>query len=218
MAEINLDDLKPNSHASRIVQDEERERPKEKPPKLKAKVKKNDIVQTKKSLGQKFQETFVQEDINTVRNYVIDEVVVPGFKNLILDCLSMFFFKEAYNGRRGRRDDDEYTSYSSYYSSGRKKKKRKKEREREDEYDDDRTVDYQNIVLKRKDAAQDIVDELRRRINKYDKATVADLLDLIEVTGKYTDNNWGWTDPDDIGIRRVSNGFLIDVAEAELLD
>ena len=99
-----------------------------------------------------------------------------------------------------------------------KKKKRKKEREREDEYDDDRTVDYQNIVLKRKDAAQDIVDELRRRINKYDKATVADLLDLIEVTGKYTDNNWGWTDPDDIGIRRVSNGFLIDVAEAELLD
>lgn len=218
MAEINLEDLEPNS---KKYKEERRhaddEPPKEKPPKLKSKVKKNDIVQTKKSLGQKFQETFVQEDIKTVRNYVVDEVVVPGFKNLILDCLSMFFFKEAYSGRRGRRDDDEYTSYSSYYSSGRKKKKRKKERD-EDYDDDDRTVDYQNIVLKRKDAAQDIVDELRRRIKKYDRASVADLLDLIEVTGKYTDNNWGWTDPEDIGIRRVSNGFLIDVADAELLD
>lgn len=218
MAEINLEDLEPNSKKYKEEKRHADDEPsKEKPPKLKSKVKKNDIVQTKKSLGQKFQETFIQEDIKTVRNYVVDEVVLPGFKNLILDCLSMFFFKEAYSGRRGRMDDDEYTSYSSYYSSGRKKKKRKKERD-EDYDDDDRTVDYQNIVLKRKDAAQDIVDELRRRIKKYDRASVADLLDLIEVTGKYTDNNWGWTDPEDIGIRRVSNGFLIDVADAELLD
>ena len=44
------------------------------------------------------------------------------------------------------------------------------------------------------------------------------LLDLVDVPGRYTDNNWGWDDDRDIGIRRVSSGYLIDVAEPKYLD
>ena len=59
---------------------------------------------------------------------------------------------------------------------------------------------------------------MRRRIEEFDQVSVADMLDLMEMTGKYTDNNWGWTNPNDIGIRRVNNGYLIDVAEAKWLN
>jgi hypothetical protein len=44
------------------------------------------------------------------------------------------------------------------------------------------------------------------------------MLDLMEISGKYTDNNWGWTNKGEIGLKRVNNGYLIDVAEAILLD
>lgn len=217
MAEINLEDLKPNSHKYKEEQKMEREQEDSpKKPKLRPVVDKENLVQSKKSLGQQFKETFIQEDVKTVRDYVIDEVVVPGFKNLILDCLSMFFFKESYEGKRGRKDD--YDDYTMYYKSGKKKKKKKKRDYDEDDEDDERLTDYRNIVVKRRDDAEEVVKELRRRIKKYDKASVADLFDLIGKTGKYTDNNWGWTDKEDIGIRRVPNGYLIDVAEAELLD
>lgn len=222
MAEVNLDDLEPNSHKykeEKKIEMAEKTLTREPPQKLKPVVKKGDVVQTKESLGHKFKSIFVQEDVGTVKRYVMDDVLWPGVKNLILDCLSMFFFKEAYDGRRGRHhrydDDDDYIPYSSYYAGGRKKKKKKKK-----DYDDDEdySTDYRNIVLKHKEDAEEVVGELRRRIKKYERASVADLFDLIEISGKYTDNNWGWTDPDDIGIRRVSNGYLIDVAEAELLE
>ena len=63
-----------------------------------------------------------------------------------------------------------------------------------------------------------MVNRLRERIDEYEQATVADLFDLIDVSSNYVDNNWGWADPHDIGIRRVSSGYLIDVAEARHLD
>lgn len=224
MAEVNLDDLKPNSYSykeEKKIEMAEETLTREEPPKLKPIVKKQNVAQTKESVGQKFKSIFVQEDVSTVKRYVTDEVLWPGVKNLILDCLSMFFFKESYGGgrRRGRRydDDDDYVSYSSYYEGGRRRKKKKK-KSRDYDDDDEYTTDYRNIVLKHKEDAQEVVSELRRRIKKYDRASVADLFDLIEISGKYTDNNWGWTDPDAIGIRRVSNGYLIDVEEAELLD
>lgn len=216
MAEINLDDLEPNSHK---YKEEKIEVAEEKPKreKLKPVIKKDNIVSTKKTLSEKFVDTFIQEDVNTVKKYVIDDVVIPGFKNLVLDCLSMFFFKESYDGRRRGRDDDDYYDYSVRYKSGKKKKKKK--RRDDDDYDDEeKTTDYHHIVLKHREDAEEVCKELRRRIKKYDKASVADLFDLIGKTGNYTDNNWGWTDKDDIGIRRVSNGFLIDVTEAELLE
>lgn len=220
MAEINLEDLEPNSHKYReekkIERAEEVLVEQEKPPKAKPVVSKNAVVQTKKTVGQKFKDVFVQEDVGTVKKYVMDEVVVPGFKNLILDCLSMFFFKEAYSGRRRRYDDDDdYVPYSSYYGGKRKHRKKKK---RDYDEEDDEATDYRNIVLKHREDAEEVVAELRRRIKKYGRASVADLFDLIQITGKYTDNNWGWEDPNAIGIKRVSNGYLIDVDEAELLD
>lgn len=222
MAEINLDDLEPNSYKYKEEQKIERAEEtlaEQSIPKAKPVVKKGAVVQTKKSVGQKFKDIFIQEDVNTVKKYVFQEVIEPGFKNLILDCLSMFFFKEAYNGhRRGKRyydDDDEYVPYSSYYGGKRKRKKKKKDYDDEEESE---ATDYANIVLKYREDAEEVVNEMRRRIKKYGRASVADLFDLIQITGKYTDNNWGWEDPNAIGIKRVSNGYLIDVEEAELLD
>lgn len=214
MAEIRLEDLPSNSHTSKKMEKE-----REKPEKLKPVVSKANVVQTKKSVGQKFIDAFIQDSVEDVKDYVIRDVIVPGVKNTILDCLSMIFFHESYDGRgRSRRYDEDSPSYSSYYKSGRKTRDRSDRRRREERYEENPNVDYKNIILKRREDAEDVVDELRRRIKKYERASVADLFDLIEVSGKYTDNNWGWINEEDIGIRRVSNGFLIDVAEAQLID
>ena len=79
-------------------------------------------------------------------------------------------------------------------------------------------MDFRNIVLRQRDDAERLIEEMRRRIRNNDSASVADLLDLIDIPGRYTDNNWGWDDERDIGIRRVSSGYLIDVAEPKYLD
>lgn len=214
MAKVNLEDLKPNSHAYKESQKKEDEKKK-----LTPVVKKGSVV-NKNSFGKKLTETFIEEDVQDVKDYIIFDAIIPGIKNLCLDALEMFFFGGSGGRRRGRRrDDDERTSYSSYYKSAKyKRSRRRRDDDDDDDYEKSDKTDYRDIVVKYSDDAKDVVDQMRGRIHEYGQATVADLFDLVGITGKYTDNNWGWTKEEQIGIRRVSDGYLIDVPEAKLLD
>lgn len=218
MAEVKLDDMKSSDvvkEAKTIISDKKK-------PKVKKVVDKDDIVSTHKSLGEKFADTFINESVDDVKSWLISDVVVPGIKNTILDMLGMMFFggSDYSRGRSSRSYDRERVSYNSYYSSGRRDR-RDRDRDRRDRDDGPRRdgkVDYKNIIFRDRHAAEDLVSEMHRRIDDFDQVSIAEMFDMMEVTGKYTDNNWGWTRKSDIGIRRVSNGYLIDVAEAEPLD
>ena len=89
---------------------------------------------------------------------------------------------------------------------------------RNDEYDDEK-IDYRHIVLTSKNAAMNVIDAMRDRIDATGSVSVAEMLDIMHKPSKYTDIHYGWTDPDDIGIRILGSGrYLIDVAEAQQLD
>lgn len=225
MAEVNLDAIEPNSRTYKekkasmgeksSLDNNGSEKKKEKS-KLKPVVKKGNVVNTKKPLGKRFASVFTEKDGKDIRNYIVFDWLIPGIKNGILDILSLMFFDEVRDRKRSRNRDRERTSYSSYYR-GESSRSSSRDRDRK-RYRDDDKVDYRNIILEHRDDAEDVVDALHRRIEKSGAATVADLLDLIDETSRFTDNNWGWTRKKDIGIRRVSRGFLLDVEEAEYLE
>lgn len=211
MSEINISELKPNSNVSKA------EKEREKIPPLK---RKGQIVSTKKSFGRKMFDLFVGEEISDIKKYLIEDLIIPGVKNTILDTLYMAFYREhmdlgrsrngSFYSYGGRRD---YTrSYSG--SSSRRTERPKKEVS----YDSGEKVDYRNIVLERREDADQIVDILRERIYKTNSVSVAEFFDILGLDSKWTDNNWGWTDERDIGIRRVSSGYLIEVREAVPID
>ena len=224
MAGIDLNAIEPNSHAYKEEKaasmgeksslDTKKKEAKEKT-KLKPVVKKGNVVTTKKPLGKRISSIFTEKDGKDIRNYIVFDWLIPGIKNGILDILSLMFFDEVRDRKSGRRRQDrERTSYSSYYR-GESSRSRDCDKKR---YRDDDKVDYRNIILEHRDDAEDVIDALQRRIEKSGAATIADLMDLIDETSRFTDNNWGWTRTRDIGIRRVSRGYLIDVAEAEYLE
>ncbi len=188
--------------------------------KLQAVVKKDSIVTTKKPLGQKFKEAFISEDTSDVKSYIFLDVIIPTIKNTILDVGEMILFGgTSGRSRRGGyySEDRDRVSYRAYYKSDGRRPSRRSRRE-EERYEKDDKVDYRNIVLRNRMDAEEVVNELRRRIDQYNQATIADLFDLIDISSNYVDNNWGWSNPNEIGIRRVSSGYLIDVAEAKYLD
>lgn len=221
MADIDVNSLEPNSHKYKAekAKGEEAKKSREK---ISPVVNREQVVSTKKPLGKKFAETFMTEDTNDVKTWLLMDVVIPGVKNTILDILSMMFFGEVDSRSRGRRrrDRDDRVNYSSYYrgSSDRRDRDSRRRRDRDDRYDSDDRVDFRNIVLRNRDDAERVISAMRNRIRDDGSASVADLLDLIDVAGRYTDNNYGWDDERDIGIRRVSSGYLIDVAEPRYLD
>ena len=55
------------------------------------------------------------------------------------------------------------------------------------------------------------MDEL---IDTYSMVSVADLYDLIGVTGNYTDNKYGWTNIRNAEVVRVREGYLLKLPKA----
>lgn len=223
MADIDVNSLEPNSHKYKTEKaNGGGKRVPESREKVSPIVKRDQVVSTKKPLGKKFAETFMTEDTKDVKSWLLMDVIIPGVKNTILDILSMMFFGEvdSRRGRGRRRKDDDRRDYSSYYSGSSSSRNRLDSRRRRDDsyYDSDDRVDFRNIVLRNRGDAEDLIEEMRRRIKVEGSVSVATLLDLVDVPGRYTDNNWGWDDDRDIGIRRVSSGYLIDVAEPKYLD
>lgn len=177
-------------------------------------VEAKNVVVKKKGLGTKIKESFISEDMKDVGDYIIFDVIVPGIKDAVLSTIERAF---GYGGssRRDRDDRRERTSYGSYYyKSERDNRRRERNRDR-DRYDD--KVDYRNIILRYKEDADRVADSLNDYIEQYDSVSVATLLDLVNVPGKYVDNNWGWTRRGCIGVQHVRDGWRIAVPEAEYL-
>lgn len=212
MANIDINSLEPNSHKykSEKIQNEKK-REKRQPI-----IDNGQIVSTRKPLGKKIADTFLTEDIKDVKSWLIFDILLPGIKNTILDLMSMMFFGETNSRSRGRRlrRNSEIYSYNRCYEDDSSYKRNR----RSNTYESDDKLDFRNIVLKEREDAERIIKTMREQIRDLDSVSVADLFDLIGVAGKWTDNNWGWDDERDIGIRRVSSGYLIDVAEPKYLN
>lgn len=220
MAEVKIDanSIKPNSYKYRDEQMRAAEQEKDRD-KLAPIVKKDGIVSTKKPLAQKFAETFMSEDVNDIKSYILLDVIIPGIKNAVLKTIAMAFYGTDFGRNITRRSqNNDRTDYRSYYDkSTPPRREDRRERDRDRRSRDDR-LDYRNIVLLNRDDTEEVIDQLHKRIEKYGAVSIGELFDLIDEPSNPNDNNWGWTDKRDIGLRRVSRGYLIDVSEAEYLD
>ena len=197
-------------------------------PPVKPIVSKDALVVAKKPLLERAFGVIFSPDTAEAMNYLVETVILPGVKSLALDALESYWFGGFRRGDdiRRRRDDAPFDYGRAYYNGrgygGRRDRDRDYGRGYGRDYDDRRDRDrdersYQNIILRREEDAREIVDRLRENIRTYDEATVYELLQFVDIRGSYVDHNWGWRDPRDIGVRRVRNGWLIDVAEAVYL-
>ena len=206
--------LEPNSHkykAEKMNQKTERK-------KAKPIVSRDKIVSTKKSFLEKFIGDFVNDDVVDIKEWLFMDVIIPGIKDTIYDMISLLLYGEA--GSRPRRGasrpsrrQSRYDYRSSYDGSRRNRRER-----RSDQYSSNDQVDFRNIILRQRNDAEELIEEMRRRIEDTGSVSIAELFDLIDSPSRYTDNNWGWDNVRDIGIRRVATGFLIDVREPRSLE
>lgn len=209
MAKVEIEDLGITPNSNTYKKSQERKREKIDPIKRKGK-----IVSTKKSFGKRMWDLFVGQDPKDLAIHFVNDVLIPGVKYAVLDAISVGFFGEVFDGRR-RSSGGRYDYRGAY---GRVKSSGGSSRKRDTDYVKDERVDYRNIKLDNRYDAEEVVDRLKQRIYDTGSVSIAELFDLLELPSRFTDNDWGWTDERDIGIRMSGRDFLIDVAEAKHLD
>ena len=213
MSTIDINDIKPNSFkykeetAEKIkekLKDIELERAKGE--ELGVKTKQIKLVKKKDSWFEKAAKWFISEDVDDIKSYLIFDLIIPGIKDVTFDLVEMMLFGE--KSSRKRRGSSK-VSYSGYYDR-KERRSRSKSRSRDRE-DKDTSTDYKDIIVEDRGDAEDIVDRMQDLIDRNGKASIADLLDLVNLPSNFADVDWGWTNPRSISYRRVRDGYKIDV-------
>lgn len=206
-----MEEYKKNSHNAkeRLVNGIPENKPKADTPRIRKMVGQNDIV--KKSGFRKLADVFISEDIGNVKSYLFESVIVPTLKNLFVDFVTnganMLVNGEARSSRAG---SNSRTSYDRYYSSNRR--------------DDDRSVrptrrwGFEDYIIVDRRKAEDILKELDGIIEEFHQVRVADLNEMLGVSGPYTEQYYGWTDIRSAKIVPVRGGYIIDMPRVQALN
>lgn len=204
-----MDDYKPNSH--RFKKEQETMRPDKSEGKKKIeKVVNGNVKSKKKSEIRKFADVFISEDVTNVKSYILMDVLIPAMKKAVSDVVTngidMILYGETGRNRKnsGRASK---VSYRDYYK--RDDDRRSSERSRIQT-----GYDYDDIVLDNRGEAEDVLSRMDELIDTYGIVSVADLYDLVGISGNYTDNKYGWTDIRSARVVPVRDGYLIKLPRA----
>lgn len=190
-----MEEFKPNSHKSKELTPV--------PEKKVEKIVKGTVKSKKKNGIDKLKDNFISEDAANIKTYVIMDVLIPAVKKAICDIVKngvdMILYGES--GRSNRRPS-EYVSYDRRYLDRGDPRFYKADRARIG-------YSYDDIILETRGEAEDVLARMDELIELYGMVSVADLYDLVGITGNYTDNKYGWTNIRNAETVHVRDGYML---------
>lgn len=159
-------------------------------------------AKTKKNKDlKKFSDVFISDDASNVGSYIVQDVLLPTLKDtiseIIKNSIDMILFGES--GRSRNRNRDNKPSYRSFYEERERGYSNRREQTRS-------LYSFDDILLDSRADAEEVLDSMIDIIERYGIVSVADMYDLVGVTGQYTDNKYGWTDLRTAHVERDRSG------------
>ena len=203
---MGIPEFPPNSNVSKSGSED----------KVLKRVTSGEVRRKKRSVRRQFQEAFVVGDMRTAVEYMIFDIALPSFREAVVDTLQNGIEK-LFNGegRRGggtipQSGSGQYINYSNYARGAglltgaqRAVSRSTRGRHNPDEF-----------VLSSRAEADEIIDNMYEVIESYGTVSVANLYELLGVATDHTDHKWGWTSLQGAGVRRVRNGWVLNLPAA----
>ena len=170
-------------------------------------------VKTRKKNGfDKFKSEIISDDAKNIKSYVLGEVLIPAIKKAISDVVTngidiLLYGESRKNPKRGISDRVSYRSYYNGYSEPRERIGSRYS-----------SYSYDDIILNSRGEAEEVLARMDELMDTYGLVRVADLYDLVGITGNYTDNKYGWTNIRNAEIIRVRDGYMIKMPRAVPID
>lgn len=182
-------------------------------------VLKGTIVQKKKSFGMKMKEVFIGGDSRSVGSYLLGEVLIPTLRDMLYDMMSMGSERMIYGDQRAprRTTRNEPGRPKIRYDNMYEPRGRSSRGSLPGESRRDRPGSLQETIFQYKEDAMDVIDQLAEIIDKYEYAQVSDFKKIIGVPATYVDENWGWTNINYAEVRKVREGWIVNLPDVEPL-
>lgn len=167
--------------------------------------------QRKKSSTRKLADVFLSEDVDSVKSYIMTDVVIPNVKKFIDDVVSnavhMFLYGDTVSTSRSIPG-----SKIAYDKIGSPSRATVRPTYGPAAYD------FDDVVVDTRGEAEAIISQMDDLMETYGMVSVADLLDLCGITSRFTDNKYGWTDIRSAQAVRIRDGYAIKMPKPKPLD
>lgn len=164
----------------------------------------------KKSALTKFTEVFIPEDIDSVKDYILFDVMIPAAKKFLSDSVDALLYggtRKSKGGIAGRVSFIDYNKAST------------RDRDRYSGSSESRgTHSSTDVIFESRGDAEAVLMAMDELIGVYGVVSIADFNDLCEVSGQYTDNNYGWMNITSAKVVPTRDGYIIKMPKAQLLD
>lgn len=190
------------------------------------KVIEGEVIRRKKPWSKRVKENFVRDDTQSVGAYVMFDVLIPAAKDMVADAMTIGVERMLFGDVRGSRSRARSggSSYNRMYANPIRDPRdlvrdpRESSRGREPMRRPRSMNHFDEVILETRTEAVDILDQMYETLSRYDIVTVADFYGMLGVTAQYTDRAWGWTHLTNASIRRIREGYLIDLPRPEHID
>lgn len=194
------------------------------------------VIVKKAGPGKRFRSIFIgEEGLRSVATRVLWEVILPGAKDLLYDAGQEYLGRslgiDTRGGRRGgpinyNTIGSTLASRVNYNRPGFMTDPRDRQQQAQQAPKaglPGRNVTLGNvavddIICASRIEADDVIGRMHNLIERYGRVTVADLFDLVGVTGEYTDENFGWVDLTGARPHRQGPGYRLDLPRPIQID
>lgn len=161
----------------------------------------------KKTGANKLADVFISDDVHNVKDYLIQDILLPTIKKAILGALDMVL--PGGNGNYSRSSSTPKVSYRKYYEEDRRPSERSDVRKR---------FDYDPITFEHRGDAEIVLDQMYDTIKEYGFVTVAAMYDMAGLSHPFTSNKYGWTSLRTAEIVREGGDYVIKLPKAMPID
>ena len=178
---------------------------------------KGKVISRKKPLGARIKAVFFGGEFDSALRYVGAEILLPAFRNLVVDATSKGIERMVYgDSAYSRPRTQEYRPKVTYNTPINRGPMRGHLPDQPSRPGRARTDDSDLIFGSRSDAEM-VLDRLNDIIDQYVVASVADLNEIIGIAGAHVDNKWGWDNVRFSEIRQTRDGFVLNLPPAQAL-
>lgn len=146
------------------------------------------VKKQRKGNLEKAAEIFTGQDLNSVKEHLIKDVLFPNIQKLLYDTITNGADTIIYGGKgKNKQSDGTRVSYWRSYDSGSGSNNEKQT------YSGRGIYNFENLLFEKKQDAEAVLDSMQEIIDQFGVVSVADLYDLADVTiDNTTASNYGW--------------------------
>lgn len=175
------------------------------------------VIQKKPSLGSKFKTVVFGGEFRSAAHYVVGDVLLPAFRNLLVDGVTKGMERVVYGDspRSPRRPGFQSYGGRVQYSSPISQRPATLPARLPDQPLRQMRREPNDLVLSSRQEAETVLERLVDVIDQYGTASLADLYELTGLPASPIDNKWGWTYLRNAEVRQIREGYLLDLPPVE---